>query len=219
MGKICNALVVLIIGLTCINCSNKQQKKNVEARAYGRKCSVFSSIPPVEEGKKEVIFLGHSLVNEFLVDEYMPHGDSIVYTNMGIGGDDTRGVYNRRDLAFKRKPYLIVMELGINDIINNEPMDSITYYYGSILDAASQQDLNVIVCATIPNIKNNERQIILLNEYLKNKTKELSYRYIDLFSPMEVGGALSSEYDCGDGTHLSGLGYQVWADSLKQYLW
>lgn len=223
MGKICNALLILIIGLICYGCGNKNhdipKKKNVEARAYNRKCSVFSNIPQVDANKKEIIFLGHSLVNEFLVDEYMPHGDSIVYTNMGIGGDDTRGVYYRRDLAFNRNPNLIVMELGINDIINVEPMDSITYYYGALLDAAHKQNINVIVCATMPQQKQNERQIVLLNDYLKRKAKELSYRYIDLFTPMEVGGALSPEYDCGDGTHLTGLGYQVWADSLKQYLW
>ncbi len=195
------------------------KKKVVEAMAYNRKCSAFIEIPPVDSTKKEIIFLGHSLINEFLVDEYMPHGDSVVFTNMGIGGDDVRGVYNRRNLAFNRKPELIVIELGINDLLNSEPMDSVFYYYGLTLEDAHHQGLKVLVCATIPNRKDLFSKIDSLNIFLIGKCSEFSFHYVDICTPMLEAEGLASRFDCGDNTHLTGAGYKLWADSLKKYLW
>lgn len=120
------ALWAFIIILTA--CTNKPSKI-VKANAYERKCSVFLSIPPNTTTKKEVIFLGHSLINEFLVNEFLGENDTIKFINMGIGGDDVQGMYKRREIAFNRNPYKIFIEIGINDIINNEENDSILYYY------------------------------------------------------------------------------------------
>lgn len=110
------------------------------------------------------------------------------------------------------------MNLGINDLLNSEPIDTITYYYGQILDDAKKRGLSLIVCSIIPNSKLFERDIRKVNSFLKRKCFEHQYRYIDLFTPMNKDGALAPKYNCGDNTHLTGAGYTLWADTLKKYI-
>lgn len=213
------AILILSLFLNLGYTSCTKQGKVVEAKSYDRKCSVFRSIPPTDKSKKEIIFLGHSLINEFLIDEYMPHGDSIVFVNMGIGGDEAKGCYNRRELAFDRKPSLVVIELGINDFINSEPLDTTIYYYGGILDDAKRRGINILVCSVIPGDSSFFENIEELNIFLKEKSKKNGFRYLDLFTPMSKEGSLAPKYNCGDYIHLTGAGYTLWADSLKKYIY
>ena len=181
--------------------------KKVEARGYNRKCQVFRAIPPSKDGTKEILFIGHSLVNEFLVDVFMPHGDDVAYVNMGIGGDDTRGMYARRELAFARNPYKMIVEIGVNDLTNEEETDTIMYYLSQfILDAVSH-DINLVVCGIIPSRDTFSERTRELNAKIQQLAEDFNCTFVDLSSMGDAEGKLLSEYDCGDHIHLSGEGY------------
>lgn len=215
-----NTLLITLLCFLFFACSNKSPnpQKKVVANSYSRKCSVFENIPQADSSKREIVFLGHSLINEFLVNEYMPHGDTVVYTNMGIGGDDVRGMYNRRQQVFDRSPSTIVVEIGINDLINDESMDTIIYYYEKFLSDTKQLNIDVIICAVIPGWKELNDKIVYINSFLQEQAQKHNYKYLDIYTPMENDGMLNSMFDCGDHIHLTGSGYSLWADSLMLYL-
>lgn len=199
-----------------VSCNNTGKK--VIAGAYNRKCSVFKSIPPIVEGKKEIIFLGHSLINEFLINEYLSPGDSLRLINMGIGGDDTRGVYYRRHIAFDRKPKAIFMEVGINDLHNSEPNDTILYYYNLILRDARDMGIKVYLSNIFPSKLSLSNDIKYINNKLKEMCLLYNHQYIDVYSVFQYDDSLDPVYDCGDHVHLSGRGYIKWAEIIKPYL-
>lgn len=193
--------------------------KNVVARGYNRKCQVFREIPLTDAKKREILFIGHSLVNEFLVDEFMPHGVEIAYVNMGIGGDDLQGMYARRGLAFDRHPYKMVIEIGVNDFLNEESIDTITTYYTQFIEEALSLGIKLIVCSIIPSMPLYKYKMEEVNAILRNLCVSQDCIFIDLSEMGDLEGSLLPEYDCGDHIHLSGKGYLFWSNKLKPYIY
>ncbi len=204
----------------CVACMHESSvpTQKVVARGYDRKCQVFRSIPRTEERKKEILFIGHSLINEFLVDEFMPHGDDIAYVNMGIGGDDTRGMYARREIAFARNPYKIVIEIGVNDLLNSEPLDTIMYYYTLFIQEAVSRKIETIVCSVIPSTPKMCESIHEINQELQQVCKKNDCIFVDLSAMADINNCLMPKYDCGDKIHLSGDGYIFWSKALLPYV-
>lgn len=211
-------IIALLASTFLISSCQNKDSKIVKANAYDRKCSVFLSIPPNKSPKKEIIFLGHSLINEFLINEFLGDNDSIKFINMGIGGDDVHGMYNRRNIAFNRKPYKIFIKIGINDIKNKEDNDSILYYYDCFLNDAKKENMEIYVCNIFPSSSLYTANIKYLNNKLEKICNKYNYTIIDVYSQFQIHGCLNPKYDCGDNTHLSGAGYKKWSEILKTYL-
>lgn len=138
---------------------------------------------------------------------------------MGIGGDEVEGVYKRMNLAFDRKPNQIILEIGINDIINSVPEDTIKHYFRGILKEANKRKQKMIVCSIGPSSTEMSSEIICLNKWLSQETVDNGLTYLDIFTPLQKDSILSPIYDSGDHVHMNGKGYMLWATLLKEKLW
>lgn len=181
---------------------------------YNRKIDLFKALP---YDTAEIIFMGDSHINSFAIDAYF-EGKTI---NMGIGGDCIIGLYNRIDLALDRNPKKIIIEIGTNDIYNNLANDTLLYYYELLIKKCIQKisPSNIYICNIFPrNNKELNNKIEALNALLMALSDSYKLNYIDVFTRFCNNGILKTEYDCGDGLHLSGNGYIMWANNLKPYV-
>lgn len=177
---------------------------------------------PNDQG--EVIMLGDSQIQFF---EWREAFKNINIKNRGIGGDITKGVLLRINEVVESKPSKVFIEVGINDLEQGFPIDTIMRNYGKIIKTINRESpgTKVYIHSVLPssiNISGTDKPVIdnieLLNTKLQHYCIINNLQYIDLFSKFASGPGLSPEYDSGDKVHLSGAGYLLWCDIIKPYM-
>ena len=86
------------------------------------------------------------------------------------------------------------------------------------LNEAKQRKLKIYVCNIFPSNPLLTNQIKYINNKLDSICNKYNYTIIDVYSQFQINGTLNPQYNCGDNTHLSGLGYKKWSEILKEYL-
>lgn len=175
------------------------------------------SILPVDSS--DVVFVGTSLTEGFLVSE-MFH--SLHVKNRGIGGNNSAQILARIGDIAAGKPKKMFLEIGINDIQEAIPDDSIMQNYSRIVDTIKLMSghTELFIQSVFPTGMNkaglNER-VVALNRKIEAlaKSKEVSYIYI--YPSMANAGALDSAYTV-DGIHLTGKGYLMWKRAIDSLL-
>lgn len=181
-----------------------------------------------------LMFLGNSLTQYFELAEFFPNAR---VKNRGIAGDLTGGVLQRLDAIVKDQPKKIFIEIGINDVFEGIPEDTILERYGRIVKILAKEcpKTHLYVQSLFPVSNNHDmlqaydtksinNTVEAINKQLqsfvseKNTDPMLSNRihYIDTYSPFNDGG-LRKEYTI-DGVHLSAQGYVLWASILKPFV-
>jgi hypothetical protein len=77
----------------------------------------------------EVVMIGNSITQGGLWEQFL---NCTSVKNLGIGNDISEGVLNRVDRAIKYHPTFVFVEIGVNDISNNIPIDTILNNYSKI---------------------------------------------------------------------------------------
>jgi lysophospholipase L1-like esterase len=174
--------------------------------------SVFNAIVPTEN---DTIFLGHSLVNEFLLREYLPEYRIM---NMGIGGDNVKGLTKRLDIALKRNPKCLLVEIGINDIINEVLVDTVKQDFERMIKTIrNHTECRLIMFNIFPSgNEDRNKKVTDVNNYLAQLPEKYNFTLIDVYSDFVENNKLKLEYNCGDNTHLSGKGYIEWANMIRK---
>jgi lysophospholipase L1-like esterase len=177
--------------------------------------NLFNQIP-VEEG--DIVFLGNSLFQNFLLQEYFKGNTKI--KNRGISGDFTEGVLKRLDDVTGGKPAKIFLEIGINDLFERVPLDEVVSNYENILSRIKKEtpSTKIYITSNLPtlNARVNE-QVILLNEKLKPLTEKFNCTFINLHPLLLKGEKLNPLY-AEDEVHLTQAGYAVWAKEIEKYV-
>lgn len=151
--------------------------------------------------------------------------------NRGIIGDDSQGMYNRLDLVLPYHPKKIFFECGANDLSHGWTVErvfqGITRVLATIRERSPKTKLYVQSVlplneevGTWKYLKGKDDLIIQLNNKLKEYCASHALTYIDLYTPL-LGAhpkTMKAEY-CRDGLHLTEKGYEVWAKTIRPYIY
>ena len=182
--------------------------------------------------KGGVLFVGDSLTQEFLLEEYF--SGSLVY-NRGIGGDTTEGLLKRmKESVYDLEPSKMFLLIGTNDLaVNVSKPEKVLENIRKIILATKEKckGTELYVESLYPTgtegydnlseeaIKNRSNYVIdVINQGLKALCQELEVTYIDINSKLkDKDGRLKSELT-RDGLHLKPEGYKIVIESLRQYI-
>jgi lysophospholipase L1-like esterase len=152
--------------------------------------------------------------------------------NRGIGGDVTRGVFDRLDVSvFDLAPSKIVLMIGTNDIDFGVPNEEILSNYRLILDKIKETQplVELYFVSVIPqnkqleqssglNVTKNNETIKFINNEIQKLCAEYGHKYIDLHSALlDRDGYLKADVS-DDGLHLNAEGFKIWTSLLKPHL-
>lgn len=207
-------------------------------------CIVFLTLSSLKVKQKHIVFFGDSITQAGV----QPNGyitqlgevlKSPAYelTGAGIGGNKVYDLYLRlEEDVLKKKPDVVVIYVGINDVWHKKTSgtgtdyDKFIKFYQALINKITATGSKVILCtpSVIGEKKNNENALDTdLNKFagavrelaLKNKAPLCDLRTI--FTEYELAhndnnvekGILTS-----DGVHLNDLGNKLVADSLLPFL-
>ena len=111
--------LLLFTWLTAVTLYAQQDKSPKYSTYYYQRASLFESLPVTSE---DIIFIGNSITDGGEWHELFnnPH-----VKNRGISGDTTQGVFDRLDAIVNGQPAKIFLMIGINNVPQNEPADTI----------------------------------------------------------------------------------------------
>lgn len=167
-----------------------------------------------------LVFLGDSLTEYF---DWQGRFPSHRVTNLGIAGEPIGGLLARLDRirSSVHDPDLIFIMTGINDIA----MDNYAVlgeYRRILRELSSWSDRATVVVQSIlpvllPWVEKGSIQKI--NEELRHAAAELGAEYLDLHLLfLDRGEEGVADYLLDDGVHLSGKGYEVWANAVEELI-
>jgi lysophospholipase L1-like esterase len=169
---------------------------------------------------KHLVFIGDSLTEWFDWQRRFPEYQ---VTNLGISGEPIEGLLARRKRirAQVNNPDFIFLMTGINNIAMEQyaidgPFREIVRDFAAWYKKATLvvQSLLPVMLVWVSNnaIKNT-------NRLLAQIAREHHAEYLDVYNLfVDPQGNPKSEYLQDDGIHLSGKGYEVWADEVERFL-
>ena len=191
------------------------------------KSEIYKYCPHTDD---DIVFIGDSITDRGEFHEYFP---SISVKNRGIEGDTTEGILDRLDAICSVPPKKVFILAGINDIGDGINKEAFQKNYCSIVEKIKESDseTEVYIQSILPvnhdmminNRRNSRRTTEAINDYneiLKDiaETSGGGVKYVDIGKQMmNADGDLDRQYT-SDGVHLNGVGYQVWIDTVREYV-
>ena len=182
---------------------------------YLQKTSHFRSLP-LTSG--DIVFLGNSITDGAEWSELF--SDPRI-KNRGISGDVSAGVIQRINEVTQRRPAKIFLMIGINDLAQNIPPDSVAKNILWIADFIQQESpsTKVFIQSILP-VNDTFRKfsghaaksdlIKRVNGLLERSASVHHYTYLNLHASFcNRSGKLDPKYT-NDGLHLTGEGYRLW---------
>jgi len=169
---------------------------------------------------KNLVFIGDSLTEWYNWQKRFPE---YLITNLGISGEPIESLLGRRDRihASIDDPDFIFLMTGINNIALEQY--DITGPYREIVRNLSTwyKKSKVVIQSILPValewISNDA--IREINRHLEEIALEFSVEYLDVYSLfIDSKDNPKNEYFQDDGVHLSGKGYDVWANEVERFL-
>lgn len=200
---------------------NKDKKDNTDFPAsYYTKKSIFDE---QENNSNAIVFLGDSLTDNY---DWCEAFKNVDIQNRGISSDTTDGVLNRLDTIINEKPKEIFIMIGTNDLGNGKSVEYIVENYKTILGKINLgcPETKIFIQGVLPTNKtmtgngmSSNNNIIDLNNILR-KLENDNIKFINLHdSFLDDKNELNEDYTY-DGVHLNGKGYEIWTDSIKDYV-
>src|SRR5690348_4269946 len=120
--------------------------------------------PPVNHEKElrarpikpsDIVFVGNSLTDRFPLREMFPN---IPVRNKGISGNTSQDILNRIDSIADAKPRKIFLDVGINDILRNQSVDTLFINYKRIVETIKSKspDTKIYIQSLLPVGKKHE---------------------------------------------------------------
>jgi lysophospholipase L1-like esterase len=192
---------------------------------YSKRVALFRQEPVATGG---TVFFGNSLIE--YGDWKKLLGDPGV-VNRGIAGDNTFGMLDRLDEVIARKPRVLVLEGGVNDIAQNVPpgmiLANMLVMMGRVRLACPGVKIYVMSALPAhpdsrkdyPELAGKNGVIAELDRALGREVRERGGVYIDLRSAvMDAHGDLQRRFAAADGLHLNEAGYAVWVGLISKVL-
>ena len=161
--------------------------------------------------KTDLLFLGDSLTQ---FHDWSTFG---LHHNAGIAGDTTDGLCHRLHYTLNKRPRTLVLQIGINDLLQASNVQSIQTNFLTIFTQL-QVLHKVIIVSILPvtlmySHEEVNARIILLNLFLKKSAEEYGFHFVDLYTVMHDDFGIKRSYT-SDGVHLTPLGYSEFERAL-----
>ena len=184
--------------------------------AQAARRSQFAALPV---GADRVLFLGDSITEQGMWDEWFPQLPSI---NRGVGGETVAQVMARLDEAIVA-PRAISLLIGTNDLHGlgkSRRVDDIAEQMRALVTAIGERagSAPLFINSVLPRSAHFRDRILALNGHYQRIAAEAGATYLDIWPALaDANGAIRAECT-GDGLHLSGAGYKAWTDALRSHL-
>lgn len=202
----------------------KDNKRFVTEFCYNTTASFYEQVDKhVPNGS--VIFIGDSITQGLCTSAVSP-----LSVNWGLGNDTTYGLLKRiSKYDSLSRAAVVVIEIGINDIINGCSDKEIVHNYKKILQYFPSK-LGIVCSSILPvdekvlvgNLSNNlnNSRITYLNKELAKVCDERNGCFWTNSNGLADNfGNLAANFHKGDGLHLNSYGYVVWIRELKQRIY
>ncbi|MBN9385633.1 MAG: hypothetical protein J0H74_33070 [Chitinophagaceae bacterium] len=171
------------------------------------------SVLPIDSN--DIIFLGNSLTEGFPVEE-MFHSTHI--KNRGIRGNQSKHIIGRINEIVDGHPRKLFLDIGINDILQNVPLDTLFANYKVIINIIRDKSpsTQLYVQSVFPvgvKEKKYEATVEAFNKQLKAYCLEKGIMFIDLFPSFYRDEGLDPSLTYDD-IHLNGKGYEIWKKAI-----
>ncbi|MDR1296369.1 MAG: GDSL-type esterase/lipase family protein [Deltaproteobacteria bacterium] len=175
---------------------------------------------------EKIVMLGDSLT-EYHAWSDLLEGAGII--NLGVGGDTAAGVWCRVKGAAARRPDVIVVQCGINDLGRGIGPEEIAGTHRRIWTdlAELSPGSRIVVCGLMPiNEKKfgwagpvfNNGTVRRTNEIILADAASLGHAVLDLYAlTADESGSLPDHMTI-DGVHLTPAAYEIWTRALRELL-
>jgi len=190
---------------------------------YDSRTAYFRQLPVV---KKPIVFFGDSITH---------WGDWAEFTgfskvlNRGISGDNSFGLLARLDEVARHQPAKLFVLIGTNDLNlnSNAAIQQVVMNYRRLVQEVRRLSpaTKIFIQSVFPindqlintkYYKGTNTQVREMNKQLESLARELSIRYVDVYSSLlDQSNQLAPRFTY-DGLHLSGEGYLAWVNHLKK---
>jgi len=192
---------------------------------YRERMAQFRKEPVEEDG---TIFFGNSLI-EYGDWKKLLRDPGVV--NRGIAGDNTFGMLERLDEVIARKPKVVVIEGGVNDIAQGVPPGTILANILVMMGRVRQTcpGVKIFVMSALPAHPDSKKDypelagkngvIAELDLALQREVGERGGVYVNLRAAvMDDHGNLQPRFAAADGLHLNAAGYAIWVGLISKVL-
>lgn len=183
----------------------KQVTSKDEATA--RKQSRVELLNSLPVDSNDVVFIGDSQIEAIPITEIF----GTDFKNRGIAGDNSKDVLNRIDCVLPAR--LIYLAVGINDISNNVPLDSLKMNIERIAGKAGGKLIIQSVLPTSGEYKEDSKKVVAFNHWLQTYCAAKGIRFVDLDHVFTNMDSLTV-----DGLHLNKKGIELWLKEVKSLL-
>jgi lysophospholipase L1-like esterase len=161
-----------------------------------------------------VIFMGDSHIQLCNLNE---HFHDVNISNRGIIGDNVNGLKNRIVNVLESSPKKLIIEIGINDIIDGYRIKDIQHQFSVLFDSIKRNvtSTQVYFISIIPSdrtILNREssalKEVIRMNKWLEKSCIKNGFHFIDVSPEFLSEEGINASLYHSDRLHLNSLGYQ-----------
>ena len=189
----------------------------------------YDSFKILETNGESIVFIGNSITDMHCWPEAFKtsNGEYLPIVNRGNSGTYSTEQSNNIESYINGKPKKVFMMIGTNDIATSGGLnfsgEQVLAYIKSIVERinARSPETKIYLYSILKNKTNNRVEATWLhaNEIIKNYIEakgDKRLTYIDLYDKLKGiadGGVWSYDY-----LHLTAAAYQVWCESICQYL-
>ena len=194
-----------------------QSEYNLQRRSLFEVLPVYSS---------DIVFLGNSITDGC---EWAELFNNRHIKNRGISGDRSGWLLDRLDPIVGGHPKKLFLMIGVNDLAAGVSPDEIVANVARLIDRFQSESrwTKIYVQSILPvngDLPGYERRkacaplIVPTNKRLEALCDEKEVTYLDVWGALaDHEGRLDKRYT-NDGLHLTGEGYVVWRDAIKQHV-
>ena len=211
-------ILILAAALFTVCTAFAQSEYNLQRRSLFEVLPVYSS---------DIVFLGNSITDGC---EWAELFNNRHIKNRGISADRSGWLLDRLDPIVNGHPKKLFLMIGVNDLAAGVSPDEIVANVARLIDRFQSESrwTKIYVQSILPvngesfakfkNHYEHGRQIVPLNKRLEALCDEKEVTYLDVWGALaDHEGRLDKRYT-NDGLHLTGEGYVVWRDAIKQHV-
>jgi len=176
---------------------------------YEARTTLFRELP----GTAEIVMVGDSLTEGGSWPELVPEFRVI---NRGIGHDTSSGVLNRLEEVIGRRPRVVFVMVGTNDLFIRVSPETLLSNLCSILERLRGTSITPVAQSILfrgKSLQADNAAIAAVNAELAAFCAREGIRFLDLNAKLAVNGHLPDAMTY-DGVHLTATAYRVWRDAV-----